>query len=236
VIRARNLVRLSETSLANALGLEATVPIEIEDNLTYEPVTLDSTQLLAEALGNRPELRQAQARLDAARAQLSGARARYLPDLTVVGSVGTASDDAIIATDGVASGLSFSDTWSITGQLSWNLFEGFFTQARVKETQALVETARANYDSTELQVRLEVEQAYIAVVEAAERYGATQKAVESAQENLRLAQGRYDAGVGTILELTEAQLSLTNAEADTVRAVTDYRVGLATLDRVVGRP
>ena len=61
----------------------------------------------------------------------------------------------------------------------------------------MVETARANYDSTELQVRLEVEQAYIAVVEAAERYGATQKAVESAQENLRLAQGRYDAGVGT---------------------------------------
>jgi outer membrane protein len=236
VIRARNLVRLSETSLANALGLEATVPIEIEDTLTYEPVTLDSMQLLAEALGNRPELRQAQARLDAARAQLSGAKARYLPDLTVLGTAGTASDDAVLSTDGFASSLSFADQWSITGQLTWNLFEGFFTQARVKETQALLETARANYDGTELQVRLEVEQAYIAVVEAAERYGATEKAVESAQENLRLAQGRYDAGVGTILELTEAQLSLTNAEADSVRAVTDYRVGLATLDRVVGRP
>jgi outer membrane protein TolC len=236
VIRARNLVRFSETSLANALGLEATVPIEIEDTLTYEPVTLDSTQLLAEALGNRPELRQSQARLDASRAQLSGAKARYLPDLTVLGTAGYASDDAVVSTDGFASGVSFADQWSITGQLTWNLFEGFFTQARVKETQALVEAARANYDSVELQVRLEVEQAYIAVIEAAERYGATEKAVESAQENLRLAQGRYDAGVGTILELTEAQLSLTNAEADSVRAVTDYRVGLATLDRVVGRP
>jgi TolC family type I secretion outer membrane protein len=235
VIRARNLVRLSQTTLANALGLEATVPIEINDILTYEPVTLDSTQLLAEALGNRPELRQSQARLDAARAQLSGAKARYLPDLTVNGSAGTASDDAIVSTDGV-SGVSFGDTWSIAGVLTWNLFEGFFTQARVKETQALVETARADYETVELQVRLEVEQSYIAVVEAAERYGATEKAVESAQENLRLAQGRYDAGVGTILELTEAQLSLTNAEADSVRAVTDYRVGLAVLDRVVGRP
>ena len=196
VIRARNLVRLSETSLANALGLEATVPIEIEDTLTYEPVTLDSRQLLAEALGNRPELRQSQAQLDAARAQLSGAKARYLPDLTVLGTAGTASDDAVVSTDGFASSLNFADKWSVTGQLTWNLFEGFFTQARVKETQALVETARANYDGTELQVRLEVEQAYIAVVEAAERYGATEKAVESAQENLRLAQGRYDAGRG----------------------------------------
>ena len=113
VIRARNLVRFAETSLANALGLEATVPIEIDDILTYEPVTLDSAQLLAEALGNRPELRQSQSRLDAARAQLAGARARYLPDLTVNGSAGMSSDDAVVSTDGVSS-VAFADTWSIT--------------------------------------------------------------------------------------------------------------------------
>jgi TolC family type I secretion outer membrane protein len=235
VIRARNLVRFSEASFANALGLDATVPIEIADTLTYDAVALDPAQLAAEGLGNRPELRQAQARLDGARAQLSGARAGYLPDLTLSGSAGYAGDDALVSVDGVA-GVSFSETWSITGQLTWNLFQGFFTQNRVRETQALVETARANYETVELQVRLEVEQAYIAVVEAAERIGATEKAIESAQENLRLAQGRYDAGVGTILDLTEAQLSLSNAEADNVRALTDYRVGLAVLDRVVGRP
>lgn len=235
VIRARNLVRFSETTLANALGLDATAPIEIVDTLTYEPVGLDPAQLAVEALGNRPELRQAQARLDQSRAQLSGARANYLPDLSLVGSAGYTGDDAFVSTDGVA-GVAFNEFWSVTGQLSWNLFEGFFTQNRVKETQALVETARANYETIELQVRLEVEQAYIAVVEADERIGATEKAIESAQENLRLAQGRYDAGVGTILELTEAQLSLSNAEADNVRALTDYRVGLAVLDRVVGRP
>jgi outer membrane protein len=235
VIRARNLVRLSETSFANALGLDATVPIEIQDELTYEPVAMDPAQLAAEALGNRAELRQSQAQLDAARAQVAGAKAGYLPDLTVSGTAGYSGDDAFISTEGVG-GVAFSDTWAITGQLTWNLFQGFFTQARVKETQALVETARANYESTELQVRLEVEQAYIAVVEAGERIGATEKAIESARENLRLAQGRYDAGVGTILDLTEAQLSLSNAEADNVRALTDYRVGLAVLDRVVGRP
>jgi outer membrane protein len=235
VIRARNLVRISETTLANALGLEATVPIEIEDNLNYEPVSLDSGLLRAEALGNRPELRQGQARLDAARAQLAGARARYLPDLTVNGSAGTSSGDAVISTNGVA-GVSFSDNWSIAGQLTWNLFEGFFTQEKIKETQALVDAARADYESLELQVRLDVEQAYITVTEAAERIAATEKAIESARENLRLAQGRYDAGVGTILDLTDAQLSLSTAEADNVTALTDYRVGLAVLDRVVGRP
>jgi outer membrane protein TolC len=74
------------------------------------------------------------------------------------------------------------------------------------------------------------------VVDAAERVGATDVAVESARENLRLAQGRYDAGVGTILDLTDSQLALTTAEADQVRALTDHKLALAALDRAVGRP
>jgi outer membrane protein TolC len=224
-IRARNLVRIAQTNLANALGLEATAQLEIEDILTYEPVVLDQAVLLSDALANRPELEQAKARLDAARAQLAGAKAGYLPDLNAVGHVGSSSED-----------LEPHDVWSVGITLSWNLFQGFFTVNKVKETQALVEVARANYDALELQVRLDVEQAHITVTEAAERIAATGTAVDSAQENLRLAQGRYDAGVGTILDLTEAQLSLTQAEADQVRALTDYRVGLAALDRAVGRP
>ena len=225
VIRARNNVRLAETSLANALGLDATTPVEVEDILTYEPATLDSPALLAEALANRPELKEAQAQIDAARAQLAGARAGFLPNLNVTGSYGGTTSDPPL-----------HETWSIFVTLSWNLFQGFFTTNQIRETESLVEVARANAEALELQVRLDVEQAVISVVEASERIGATAKAVESAQENLRLAQGRYDAGVGTILELTEAQLNLTNAEADLVRALTDFRVGLAVLDRVVGRP
>lgn len=225
VIRARNLSRLTETTLANALGLAATVSLEIEDILVYEPVVLDPAALLSEALGNRPELTQAQARLDAARAQLAGARAGWWPDFNIIGTYGGSSDDAAL-----------HEVWSIAGTLSWNVFQGFFTTSKIKEAEALVQTARANQEVLELQVRLEVEQAYIFVVESAERYGATGTAVESAQENLRLSQGRYDAGVGTILDLTDAQLSLTNAEADQIRAVTDFRVGLVALDRFVGRP
>ncbi len=224
-IQARNSVALAQVTLANALGLEAATPLQIEDILNYEPVTLDREALRAEALKNRPELAQAITRVDAARAQLSGARAGYLPDVTATGSYGAASNDPPL-----------HEVWSITGNLSWNLFQGFFTKSRVRETEALVEVARANYDSTELQVRVDVEQAYINVVNTAEQIAATGKAVESAQENLRLAQGRYDAGVGTILDLTDAQLALTNAEADEVRALTGHRLALAAVDRAVGRP
>jgi TolC family type I secretion outer membrane protein len=228
-IRARNLVQLNQVGLANALGLPATTPIEVQDILVYEPIALDRESLRTEALGNRPELAQAQARIEAARAQVSGAKSRYFPDLAATGSVGGVADEP-------TTNIFTQDTWSIGASLQWNLFEGFFTKYRVKETESLLAAARANYDSLELQVRLDVEQAYIAVVEAAERTGATGVAVDSARENLRLAQGRYDAGVGTILDLTDSQLALTNAEADQVRALTDHKLALAALDRAVGRP
>jgi len=75
----------------------------------------------------------------------------------------------------------------------------------------------------------------IAVEEAQERILAAQTLVASAQENFRLAQGRFDAGVGTILELTDAQLALTQAQNTESQALADYRIALARLDRAVGR-
>jgi outer membrane protein TolC len=89
--------------------------------------------------------------------------------------------------------------------------------------------------STELNVIQNVEQAEIAVEETAERIQAAQALVASAQENFRLAQGRFDAGVGTILELTDAQLALTQAQNTESQALADYRISLARLDRAVGR-
>jgi outer membrane protein len=225
LIVAQNNVRLAQTTLANDLGLAATTAIEVDDILTYEPVTLDPAALLQEALANRPELKTAKAQIDAARAQLSGARAGFLPTFSATGAYGGATNDPPL-----------HEAWSIAGTFSWNLFQGFFSTYQVKETQALVQQAQANYDTTELQVRLDVEQAYSNVVAAAEAVAATDKAAESARENLRLAQGRYDAGVGTILDLTTAQSDLTNAEGNQVQALASYRTGLAVLDRVVARP
>ena len=59
--------------------------------------------------------------------------------------------------------------------------------------------------------------------------------MESAQENFRLAQGRFDAGVGTIIELTDAQLSLTQAQSTEAQALTQYRIGVSRLERALGR-
>jgi len=97
------------------------------------------------------------------------------------------------------------------------------------------EAAKARVRDTELQVWQNVEQSYLNLGEAEERIGAAQKAVESAEENYQLARGRFDAGVANIIELTDAQLALTQAQSDQAQALSDYRIGIARLERALGR-
>ena len=59
--------------------------------------------------------------------------------------------------------------------------------------------------------------------------------MESAEENYQLARGRFDAGVANIIELTDAQLALTQAQSDQAQALSDYRIGIARLERALGR-
>ena len=195
---------------------------QIVDNLIYQPVTLDRQLLRADSLRQRPEYRQAKLRAAAAEALERQTFRNFFPDVTGSGAYGGAQPQ-------------FNESWSATLSLNWSLFDGGNRIARYQEAKANVEGARARVKSTELDIVQNLEQAEIAVEEAQERIQAAQTLVASAQENFRLAQGRFDAGVGTILELTDAQLALTQAQNTESQALADYRIALARLDRAVGR-
>ena len=222
LIRARNAERIARVALNTAMGIPADTPTEVQDNLVYQAVTIDRADLLSQALAQRPEYKQVRLLVDQAEAQLRRAQRDFLPDVTGRGTYG-----------GVRSDL--NEVWEIGVNLSWTLFDGGNLIAQVREKRSLVESARSQVKVTELNIGQEVEQAYLVVNEAQERIAATQTAVASAQENFRLAQGRFDAGVGTILELTDAQLFLTQAQNTEAQALADYRVALAALERATGR-
>ncbi len=222
IIQARNAGQLGQVALATAMGLPADTPLQIQDNLVYQPVTLDPVALRETALRERPEYLQAKLNVDATDAQLSQANRNLLPDITGSAFYG-------------ASTTSLGESWAATLSFSWSIFDGGNHIARIREARANLDTAKANLRATELQIEQNVEQSRLNVLEAAERIQAAQKAVESAQENFRLAQGRFDAGVGTILELTDAQLALTQAQNTEAQALSDFQIALARLDLAVGR-
>lgn len=222
VIRSRNAQRLARVALNTAMGLDVDTPTQVQDNLIYEPIQFDRPQQRAEALRQRPENRQAKLQVEVAEALERLAFRNFFPNVT--GST---------AYGGVTSDL--SPAWSVGVALSWTIFDGGNLVGRYQESKANLEGAKARLRSSELDIIQNVEQAEISAEEAQERIQAAQAAVASAEENFRLAQGRFDAGVGTILELTDAQLALTQSQNTEAQALSDFRIALYRLDRALGR-
>ena len=222
LIRAQNAVSLSRIALNTGMGIAINAPTRIVDTLAYEPFMVDRDSLVAEALRRRAEYRQAKYQVDAAEATLRQNFRNFFPDVIASGTYGAARAD-------------MNEIYSYGVQLSWSIFDGGNKVARYKEAKALLESTKANVRDTELTIWQQVEQAYVNLISAEEQIGAAQKAVESAQENFRLSQGRFDAGVGTIIELTDAQLALTQAQSTQAQALTDYRLAIAQLERNLGR-
>lgn len=222
LIRARNAANLARVALNTAMGIAADTPTQVVDNLAYQEVPIDRARLLDEALRQRPEYRQANLQANAAESVVQQTFRNFFPDITGSGSYGKQRS-------------TFDQAWSVTLSLNWPIFDGGNRIARYQEAKANLGGARARVKAQALQIAQDVEQAQFTIAETKERITAAQAAVASAQENFRLAQGRFDAGVGTILELTDAQLALTQAQNTEAQALADYRIALARLDRAVGR-
>jgi outer membrane protein len=222
LIRARNATALARVALNTAMGIPGDTPTEVEDVLSYQPFVADRADLFAEARRGRPEMRQAELRVQAAQAALQFAGRSFLPTLTGNAYVGSASPD-------------FHEIWGLGGTLNWSLFDGGATIGRYREATAALEGADAQLRATGLAIDQEIEQARLNVETAAERIPAAKAAVDAAQLNFGYARRRFQTGVGTVLDLTDAQLALTQAEESEVQALADYRIAIARLERAVGR-
>ncbi len=222
IIQARNAERVARVGLNTAMGIAASYPTQVVDNLAYVPITVDRESLLREALTRRPEYRQAQLSAEAAGLTVRQSARNFLPNVTAGAFLGGARPQ-------------FHEIWEFSVGLSWTIFDGGNLIARYKESQALLDAARARVKSSEQTIAQEVTQAYLSLVETDERILAARVAVDSATENFRLAQGRFDAGVGTILEVTDAQLALTQSQNTEAQALADFRIAQARLDRALGR-
>jgi outer membrane protein len=222
LINARNALRTARVALNTAMAVDASTPTEIKDNLEYEPTMIDRAALRAEALRQSPEYRQAQLQSSAAAAGVQVASRNFLPNISGTGSYG-------------GSQLELNPNWSLGLLFSWNIFDGGNLIARYDEAKANLGAAGARVKVAELTLIQNLEQAEIAVEAAQERIQAARVLIASSEENFRLAQGRFDVGVGTILELTDAQLALTQAQNTEAQALADYRIALAQLDRAAGR-
>ena len=223
LIQAHNAEQLARVALNTSMGIPVETPTQILDILgEHQPYQIDHAQLLAEALRHRPEYKQAKLQVDAAEATVRLQFRNFFPDITGNAFVSRTTTD-------------FREIWELGVALNWSIFDGGNKIARYREALASLQSAQAQVRSEELTIAQDVEQAYLNVGATDEQIQAVRAAVASGEENFRLAKGRFDAGLGTVLDLTDAQLALTQAQSTEAQALTNFRIAVATLERALGR-
>jgi outer membrane protein len=222
LIRARNQLQLAKLQLDNAMGLHLG-SYEVRDSLTIRPMTLtlDSAKVLM--FERRQELAAARARLEANKSLVTAAWAQHLPTLSGFGTWTWSAFDFPL----------FS-RWNAGITFSLPIFQGFSVSAQVDQARANTDAAQASLETLTESLLLETEQNYLGVKEASERILATSKLVEQAEQSLVLAERQYAAGVGSALEVSDAQLILSNARITRIQALYDYNSFLVRLQRSMG--
>jgi outer membrane protein TolC len=231
-IRLRNLVEVERGQLAQLMGLPADTPLEIsEEILDVGAAEIDSTVVVREALAARPDVGAARHVVRSSAAGLGAARAGRYPEL--FGRVNVFWTESDITEDDDFTEFE-SDGWSAVAGVAFNIFDGMITEGQVKTARSLLSADRSRLQELESTVSLEVKEAILGVREARQSIASATEGEGLAEENLSLAQQRYEVGSGTILELNEAQVSLILARSALVDSQSALQVALARLDRARG--
>jgi outer membrane protein len=235
LIAAQNAVKVSWVTLKNALGVRelAERPLVEEAIMTTIPYTLEQARELAYA--NRPELKSFEAQRKAQDQNIAVARRGHLPDLIFDTVYGRRHVSNETANGRNLNTFPLQPAWSVNLSLNIPIFDGFRTTNRVEETLRNYYVIRAQEEAQRQQVTLDVESTYLRLVELQERIKANEAAANAAKENLDLADGRYQVGVGSIIEVTDAQTLYTDAQTTYIRALYDYKIADAQFVRAVGQ-
>jgi outer membrane protein TolC len=126
------------------------------------------------------------------------------------------------------------DGWNAGGQMTWNLFDGLLTHGKVVQANALHEKSKNDLADQSRQIELQVRTACSDFIEAKEVLDSQLKVQEEADEALREARARAEAGTGTQLDVLDAETSLTQARTTNVQALHDYATARAKLERAIG--
>lgn len=228
-INAANGYETAKAQLNQAMGVEQSTGYDVADD-TPPPVPSEdggTDALLAEALAARPEIAVLANQVQSQELLVRALHSAYRPSLGLATGVTDAGDRVL------GGGL----TWNASAalQLSIPIYLGGSTGAQLAEGQANLAVIRSQLAIERLQVRLDVEQARLAVVAAKSALAASGDALENARDQLHLAEGRYETGVGSIIELGDAQVALTSTAQQKVQAEYGLAQARAQLVKALGR-
>jgi outer membrane protein len=228
LIRAQDDVQQADADLARALGQDAPATYQLQEPAAGQTLPPDDAALVASAIGNRPDLRELKLRLDAAQSFERAERDLSHPNVNV-----TALGGALPYLDQMPR-VSPHAYEGVAVDLEIPIFNGHLFSARREAAhyQSLASDQRLR--DLQQQIEHDVRTAWIAASNALQRIPVTEEFVKQANLALQLAQGRYNLGLATIVEISQAQLNVTQAQIENVNARYEYQSAFAALQYTIG--
>ena len=227
LITAQNNYETSKATLNQSMGIAADTDYDLGAG-ALDPVDLEDAGIEANvdaADKARPELKAFD---DKVRAEILYRKSRYGTFAPVIGATFNASDAGADIT---------SLGWNYYAQIgaTWSFFGGLLSYSQIREANAQIASLSAQRSTERLQVRLELEKGRLAVHAAKETLIAAREALENARIRERLAEGRYQAGVGNAIELSDAVLAQASAQGQGILSEFNIDLARAQLMRALGR-
>ena len=227
LISAENGYDVAEATLNNIIGTPLSTTLVLKDTLQYVPYDNDMAYCLAYSEEHRPELKQAEYGVDAAEAALVTARSGHMPKISATAGNYWGGDGSNWPGDD-------DENWAVGVTASMNIFDSGVTWSKIHAAQENLAKAKETQRQVKDAVELEVRTDYLGMREAEKRISTTQVAVAQAEEDYHIAVVRYQAGVGTNIDVMDAQVALTEAKTNYVKALYDYNTSKAALNTSMG--
>ena len=234
LITAQNNYRIAQLQLAKTIGLDfnplrgENPPLEVVGEMPYIPRNIALVDAIQLGKQRRPFLKQARANVLNQKEQVRATAGQWLPSITTTGGGEWVSSPVNSSWHDISKG------WIAQVQGSMPIWDSGQIAGQVIQQRALLSEAQITYDDDVRQVELEVQTAYSNLQQNRELLKSQEKNVEQAEEALRLAKARLDAGAGVQLDVLNAQVQLLTAQSTQLQALFGYNSSLAEFDRATG--
>jgi outer membrane protein len=231
LLQRDNDIKNAEFNLNLILNRDVNTPIDPVDTLAQTDFTMSLDECLQVALADNPTLKKSQADYDVTRTSVWLARSNWVPRVGASAGWGWStrkgSDWFAYKKDNAS--------YSFGISISYDLFDGLHKKTDYSRAKLSENTQRESHDADRNNLIFQVRQSYLNIVTARLQYQTAQLAEQSAQEDMKLQSERYRLGASSILDLLDAQLSLTNAQYSRVQALYQLNISVASMTKALGR-
>lgn len=225
-----NQIEASGVLLKNILCVEEKTDTDIKGDFEYAPEEIAIDEAILKALSMRPEIKQYALQEEADKAQIEITKAGNRP--SIYGSLDYYSRSTTSLTFSPSKGWQDYNVIGLT--LSWPIFDGWATQAKVEQAVSDLRQGQIFQDKVRLDIATQVKEAYLSLKTAIANLKPIKKDIEVYADNLKIIQAKYQDGISSDLDLKDARLALLISDFNQKQAIYDYMIAKAQLDNAIG--